>query len=42
MSFNIIKQLNADAQEGSATNDVVETAALEWKLLLRLMQEQNP
>ncbi len=28
MSFNIIKQLNADAQEGSATNDVVETAAV--------------
>ena len=28
MSFNIIKQLNADAQEGSATEDVVETAAV--------------
>ena len=28
MSFNIIKQLNADAQEGSATNDVAETAAI--------------
>ena len=27
MSFNIIKQLNADAQEGSATNDVADTAA---------------
>src|SRR6476659_8106507 len=28
MSFNIIKQLNADAQEGAATNDVAETAAV--------------
>ncbi len=28
MSFNIIKQLNADAQEGSATNDGAETAAV--------------
>jgi small subunit ribosomal protein S1 len=28
MSFNIIKQLNADAQEGSAANDAVETAAI--------------
>ena len=27
MSFNIFKQLNADAQEGSATNDVADTAA---------------
>ena len=27
MSFNIIKQLNADAQEGAATNDVAESAA---------------
>ncbi|MEO6731648.1 MAG: 30S ribosomal protein S1 [Ferruginibacter sp.] len=27
MSFKIIKQLNADAQEGSATNDGTETAA---------------
>ena len=28
MSFNIIKQLNADAQEGSATNEGAETAAV--------------
>jgi len=28
MSFNIFKQLNADAQEGAATNDVAETAAV--------------
>ena len=28
MSFNIIKQLNADAQEGSATNEGTETAAV--------------
>ena len=28
MSLNIIKQLNADAQEGAATNDVAETAAV--------------
>ncbi|MEI7471979.1 MAG: 30S ribosomal protein S1 [Chitinophagaceae bacterium] len=28
MSFNIFKQLNADAQEGSAADDVVETAAV--------------
>ena len=28
MSFNIIKQLNADAQEGAATNDGAETAAV--------------
>src|SRR5687768_9421700 len=27
MSFHIIKQLNADAQEGAATNDGAETAA---------------
>ena len=27
MSFNIIKQLNADAQEGAATSEVAETAA---------------
>ena len=27
MSFNIVKQLNADAQEGAATDDVAETAA---------------
>ena len=28
MSFNIIKQLNADAQEGSATEEGAETAAV--------------
>ena len=27
MSFNIYKQLNADAQEGSAANEAAETAA---------------
>ena len=27
MSFNIVKQLNADAQEGAATDDGAETAA---------------
>ena len=28
MSFNIIKQLNADAQEGAASEEVAETAAI--------------